>query len=63
MMMIKRTVMKLTLTSVFIVTKQRVTQQDRDNDDDDGNNNNNNDDDDNENGKKGMKMTLTTVFQ
>ena len=55
-MMMKRTVMKMTLRTVFIVTKYRVTQQnidddddDKENDDDDGNDNNNNDDDDEKN--------------
>ena len=37
---------KLTLTTVFIVTKHIVTQQDRDDDDKDNNENDNDDDDD-----------------
>ena len=66
MMMMKRTVMKLTLTSVFIVTKQRVTQQDRDDDDDDdkddGDDNNNDDNDDDDDKENRNENDLDNCF-
>ena len=48
MMKMKRTVMKTKLTTLFIVTKYTVTQQDRDDEDDDDKDNNNDNDDDND---------------